>query len=471
MLQHILQPQHGALDLRQFADEGDQAIDLRLEAGGHLLGRQQHAQGELAAQHQQEAHHQHPQADDLTQQAGQEPQGGLAQPQAMAEGLHPGAIAGITLPDIGLRGGATYHLDLAQGAHRGRLRLARILLELLGGIALQPQVEAHQGGIEAGAHHHHHSQQGAVGQGQQQIQHQQHQADRHRQQPLGDEVGQLPVQQHPLADVAGVTLLEEPLRHGQHVLFERTGPPTLQPPGQQPTAQQLQLAAHGLQQDRQGHHPEQRFEPVTQPRSPHLIHVDLAEHRHGQLGQDQQQSRQQAEQHRPGVLPQALQHQGPEGGRPAAAAESRRRPQLQHHTGEAGIKHLLAHPAGAGGGVVEGHPPAAEAFEHHEVIELPEQDHRQPPLAQVLHLHAIALARQAVEGGGAQQAGGIAAIAADAALLAQLQQGHVAAMVAQQDRQAGGPAFGGLHLQHGGGADPAHLSRSRSGRAAGESRS
>ena len=456
VVQHVLEAEDRRLDLRQGHHKSHQSIHLRLQPRRHLLSRQQHPQGEPSIQHQQKPHEQHPQRVELIQQIRQQAEGRLSQGEAMLKSLHLALMAIKPPQHIRLDGGALHHVDLKQRRHQGAFRLTRVLLQLQRGIPLLPQADRHHQGIQCRGRRHHQSQKGAVGQGEQQIQHQQQQAAQQRKQAQGDEIRHLTVEHLPLTDVSRVALAKEVVRQGQHMALKGERPAGLQPPAEVTVAQELELSTDGLQQNRQSHGPEHGLQPLPQRRSPDIVDVDLGEHRHRQLRQDQEQSRQQAEQRWSPLLPEAGEQQQPGIGHPPATAKGRPGPKLQHHPSESSVERLLAHPTGTRGRIIEGHPLAAEALQHNEMIELPKQNQWKLLLAQGRQIHAIALAFQPIEPSRPQQAGSVTAITGDATHLAQFQQGHHPSVSAQHNRQAGRSAFGGLHLQHGWGANSGH---------------
>lgn len=97
--------------------------------------------------------------------------------------------------------------------------------------------------------------------------------------------------------------------------------------------------------------------------------------------------------------------------------------------------------------VVEKEAVTVEAFQDEEVIELPEQDERKRQGLELIHLHGAAGAFEAIVPGGARDAGGAGAVAADLAFLAQLRERHPAPEIGKHAAETCGAALGRMHLQ------------------------
>jgi hypothetical protein len=92
----------------------------------------------------------------------------------------------------------------------------------------------------------------------------------------------------------------------------------------------------------------------------------------------------------------------------------------------------------------------AEPLQHHEVVEVPEQDDREGQRVELLDLLVlVALGVEPVLARGAQHVAGLAAVTRDAALVAQLFERDPAAEVGEDLRQRRRAALDRLHLQDG----------------------
>ncbi|MNX83561.1 hypothetical protein D3C86_1153310 [compost metagenome] len=88
-----------------------------------------------------------------------------------------------------------------------------------------------------------------------------------------------------------------------------------------------------------------------------------------------------------------------------------------------------------------------DALEHQEVIEIPEDDLREPHAGELGGSLLEALGLEPVEARGLEQVARVAAVARDAALLAKLGKGNVPTEVGEHDPQRGGDTLDGLELQ------------------------
>jgi hypothetical protein len=160
---------------------------------------------------------------------------------------------------------------------------------------------------------------------------------------------------------------------------------------------------------------------------------------------------QQAEQgDEPARMPQPRRHAAQDGGAGATALEAGQGPEGQGDAGEAAVELIRRDAAGAAGGVVDPGIAAGRvgAFQYDEMIEVPEDDQREGAAVQIRHLQPVALGGDAVAARGAQDAGGLGAIAGDAAFHPQLFQRYPQPVAGQHHAERGGAAFGGFHLQH-----------------------
>jgi hypothetical protein len=263
----------------------------------------------------------------------------------------------------------------------------------------------------------------------------------------GQDGGHRLVARDPVADLAGVALGEELHRQPQHVpqKLSRRGDRQL---GLRPHQEVLlQRRERRPQHGRHPHAHQQGPQPALRSADEDLVDEDLGEGRDRQPGDDQPQPGQHAERHRdphaPGPLAQGPRHAG------LAAPALEVRPGREGHeeAGEALVELLEGHRAPPVGGVVEIHAVAAERLDDQEVVEVPEGQEGKPDLAEALQLGLEGLRLHAVALGGRDHVAGIAPVARDPAVHAELLQGHPPPVVGEDDAQARGPALDRLHLE------------------------
>src|ERR1700678_2608799 len=112
---------------------------------------------------------------------------------------------------------------------------------------------------------------------------------------------------------------------------------------------------------------------------------------------------------------------------------------------EALIEFIRRNDARADGRIVEVDLVTAEAFDHDEMVEVPEDDHRQRQVAEVGGLLFITLAEQIETPGSSDYVAGFTAVARDAAGRAQFFQRNEAAVVTEDNGQRGGATLDRLH--------------------------
>src|SRR5262249_43104613 len=130
----------------------------------------------------------------------------------------------------------------------------------------------------------------------------------------------------------------------------------------------------------------------------------------------------------------------------ATPVEVRARLEGEHHAGEALVQLGIGDGARTHGRIVQVDLALAEALEHHEVVELPEQDQRWRELRQLLQLALETAGFGAIGARAPDDVARLAAVARDAAGDPQLLQRYGAAVVAEHDPQRGRAALDGLHL-------------------------
>ena len=106
----------------------------------------------------------------------------------------------------------------------------------------------------------------------------------------------------------------------------------------------------------------------------------------------------------------------------------------------------------AEGGIVDVEAPGLRTLENDEVRELPEENRRHRPAAEVVRLLTPTPEAKAITAGRGRDGRGGDAVSSHAARFAELLQRHPAPEVSEQNAEAYGPAFGRVELQYHGGA-------------------
>ena len=218
--------------------------------------------------------------------------------------------------------------------------------------------------------------------------------------------------------IAGEALAEEAHLKAQQAPDEAVGVVHRQPDRQQPETalpepgEQVHQSARSRQPGDYGRG------PASFLSAQHLVHEEAQQQGQGEEGYRQQQPAAQREEQGPGDLPQPRPETGQHAGPGAAPAEARAAPEAQDDAGEPLIELLAVDQAVAVGRVVHQVARPAEALQHEEVVELPEDDERPLYVPQLLGLLAPSLGLEPVLPGGAADVGGVAAVAVDCAGLA-----------------------------------------------------
>ncbi len=198
---------------------------------------------------------------------------------------------------------------------------------------------------------------------------------------------------------------------------------------------------------RQAHCPEQGLEPVVAAFDQDVVDEDALEASRDQVGNHQGQPGQKHEDER-----------APGGREPADQAHERAWPAPflgklgtgYEAEGDLGISPpelVHADRPAADRRIIQIDLPVGEPLDDEKVVPLPEYEERRLPQRQPLCRLAEGFDLKAVPLGGLLDVKGVAAVARDAAIVAQHIQGHKAAVILQDDPQRGGAALGGLHLQ------------------------
>ena len=263
----------------------------------------------------------------------------------------------------------------------------------------------------------------------------------------GDEPGHTLRADDPAHDVAGEPVLKESHGQPEHMLEEldRLGE---RQPNLQPREVNLLEADSGQPHDRRDcHGEEQRLEPGKTALDQDLVDEQPLEGCRDQRGNHKGEPRQDHECER-----------GLRRGQPARQANRSTGPSsLPYKLGPRSecerdltvepCEFLSAYGAPAASRIIQEDDAAAKALDDQEMIPLPEHHERRLPRLQTLGRLAECLGFQAVLLGRFLDVKGVAAVTRDPAVIAQYVQGHVPAVVLQNDPQRGRPTLDGLHLQ------------------------
>ena len=199
----------------------------------------------------------------------------------------------------------------------------------------------------------------------------------------------------------------------------------------------------------QGKSDQQRRHPRAVLPDQHIVDEHLDHRRNGHARNDQRQRRERGEDerapHPAETDPEAPQHTR----RLAAAAKFGARLERQTHAGEAFFELLRRKPAGSFARVVDVDPGAFDPFQDNEMVELPEDDHRERKIEEMLSLAPEASGREAKFPRRTHHVGGVAAVAGDPAPHPENFQRYPSAVIGEDHAKARRPALCGFHLQDG----------------------
>ena len=377
-------------------------------------------------------------------------------------GEFPGLMPRPTGKEVILAGGGLQHVNLGEARHADAHEHALLTPQPTVFVHPHPRQHAHQHSAENGQNDDHPRQQRVVrqheaekGEARQQLDEDADQVARHH---LGDRIQQVQTGRQ----IPREALREEP--HGQlqqprhEALGVVDGEADREPPE---TA-----FAQPSEPVKQGRRTHQGRDDGTAPGrlAPGEHEIDEQAHQEGhrQSRHRQQQTAPDRERQRLFDVAQPRHDPVQEAGAHTARLEVRPRLEGEGDAGERLVELLRADAAMAIAGVVDEEPSAPEAFQHHEVVELPEQDHRQRQGAQLMRVSPPPLRLQAIATGGPKHVRGVAAIPTHRAPFPQLLDGHPAPEMGQHDAEAGGAALSLRELQEHRGADatiPALLAR------------
>ena len=121
----------------------------------------------------------------------------------------------------------------------------------------------------------------------------------------------------------------------------------------------------------------------------------------------------------------------------------------QHDSGVRLLEFLKHHRAAARAWVVEVHLTLAVSLDHQKVVEVPKDNVWVTQAAEPWNVFLKSLRLKPVCLGRGDDIGSSRSVSRHSAFTPQLRQWDVAPIIAEHDRQRGGSAFGGLHLQDG----------------------
>ena len=116
----------------------------------------------------------------------------------------------------------------------------------------------------------------------------------------------------------------------------------------------------------------------------------------------------------------------------------------QNDTGKAPVELSRVDRAPPLRGIVQMRVAVAKSFQHHEVVEIPEDNRRQRHRAEIRRLFTVPLCSEPLETCGPQQVACFGAITTDAALDAQFLERNITTVVGEDHRQRSGAALDGL---------------------------
>ena len=251
----------------------------------------------------------------------------------------------------------------------------------------------------------------------------------------------------PVGDVAGETLAEKRHRQGDHVPEEARTRHQRELGLHAGDADLLQPGEHALRDRRHAEADQQRRHERIAAGDQDIVHEHLGKGGDRQPRNDEQQSRRDDEEKRRPRLAEAREQARQNVRTAAAAAEFRAGLERQADAGETLVELLERQFAPALSRVVDVHRPPGDAFENDEVVEIPEDDHREGEVEQVRRLAPVALRGKAVFPRRAQNVHRLAAVPRNAAAHAQFLERNPAPVIGEDHREARRAAFGRLHLQ------------------------
>ena len=185
-------------------------------------------------------------------------------------------------------------------------------------------------------------------------------------------------------------------------------------------------------------------------RDQHVVHEHLGDRRDREAGDHQGEGREDDEEERRARVAEPGGEPAQQARLRAAAAEVRAGGEREAYPGEPLVELPHGDPALAFARVVHVDDVSPDPLQHEEVVEVPEHHHREGEVEQAFRIAPVTGRVEAVLARRAQHAGRLDAVARHAAPDPQLFERRPAAVVGEDHREAGGAAFGGLHLQDGG---------------------
>ena len=270
----------------------------------------------------------------------------------------------------------------------------------------------------------------------------------------GDQRRDLVVGGDPVGDVAGETLAEEGHRQGHDVAEEARGRDQGElrlHPGKAVLLQPGERALHdggGPEAD------QERQEQGLAARDEHVVHEHLGDRGDGEAGDHQDQGRRNDVEQCRARVAEAGEQAARDARRGAAPAEIRAGGEGQAYPREPLVELLHGKAPRPFRRVVDVDGLALDSLQDDEMVEVPEDDHREREVEQAARVAPVALRGEAVLACGPQYAGRLAAVARHAATHPQLFERHPPAVVREHHAEGGGAALRRLHLEEGGSRPP-----------------
>ena len=212
----------------------------------------------------------------------------------------------------------------------------------------------------------------------------------------------------------------------------------------------LEPGEHALEDGRGSEADEEGHQQAFVERDQHVVHEHLGDRRDREARDHQGQGRERDEDERRARVAEPGSEAAQQARLRAAPAEVGAGGEREAHPGESLVELLHGDPARAYVRIVHVDDLAPDPLQHEEVVEVPEDDHREGEVEQAFGVAPVAGRAEAVLARRPQYAGRLDAVARHAAADPQLFQGRPPAVVGEDHREAGGAAFGRLHLQDGG---------------------
>ena len=441
----VLEALHVRFERLTLVGELDESPDGREEQGCNDVESHQPAQGQLAGHHLGRSEGQHRRAAQNHEQPRQRRVEMAELDKALARDQLAGLMAAPAGKEAIVRSGHPQGIGLVHHQRADTHEQTLLASQSVALVDTNARDQAQKRRVRQRQPQHDQRQLPLVGQHDGQKHRAHHDIDEQRQEMLGQALGNLVDGEDTAGQLADKAMVEEvhwQTQQSRHVAIpgghRNLDSQTLQTPPLEP--------GQAIDQDCGGHH-DTGHEPapgfVLQQDT---IHEDDEQRRchKGQHGQRQPASDRIGQ--RATAAAEPSRDPVKNGGSRAARLECRTAFELQRNPRKATAELGGRERAAARRRIVEKEARAVEAFEDEKVVELPEQDERERHLLEHVQRYRAAGALEAVVLGGARDAGGAGAVPADLAFLAQFGERHPAPEKCKHAAQAGGTAFGRMHL-------------------------